>query len=165
MPTMRQRIGLLSIGGFTLIELIIAMTMMAVLALAVVPGFKKETALFNLHHTADQIAADIREMQQRSQCEANSQYFLNFYPGINYYVERESAGIKPVNIGVTHFAGTVRLEYTNFAHNTINISAEGIPYPNGGVILLKDIESCNYLYIIVASITGRVRISEKPPDN
>lgn len=152
-------------SGFTLIELAITMGIIAILTITVAPVFQKQLAHFNLVQTAYQITADLRELQQRALTENSTDYNIQFYRNaVNHYTIRKQTRAGPINIKATYFASSVKLGSTNFPSDRLYISAVGSPYPHGGTIIIENRRSGEAIYVIIASITGRVRVSWKPPE-
>jgi Tfp pilus assembly protein FimT len=120
---------------------------------------------FNLQFAADRLAADIRSVQQRAVGEQTADYYIDFYTHIDTYrVKKWDTPFSRVITEVRLPQG-VDLYSTNFPDNHMGINAEGLPLPHGGTITLRNRVTGKLKYVIVASITGRVRVSDHPPES
>lgn len=160
---MNKNKWLLFCRGFTLIELMTVMAIIGIVILITVPNFYNYVSRQRLESAALQIASDIRYLQQIALAEQSASYYIVFYTKYEYYnLMKNTKVIKKVELPLG-----VNLYNTNFNNNSyINknkliINAKGLPTPTGGTIILCS-EGINK-YIVVASITGRVRISDIPP--
>jgi prepilin-type N-terminal cleavage/methylation domain-containing protein len=152
-----------AVRGFTIIEVVVVLLITGIVFITASPLTGKAAACFNLRHTAFQMAEDIRELQQRALSESSHQYLIEFYP--DHYIMKKS--IHPVNIRIAtvHLPNTIRVEHTNFPEDQIRFSEKGTPSPAGGSIKITDQATGKCKFVIIASITGRVRVSDKPPDH
>ncbi|MDN5376135.1 MAG: hypothetical protein PWQ39_1175, partial [Thermacetogenium sp.] len=96
--------------------------------------------------------------------EKTPDYYIDFYTHIDTYrVKKWDTPFSRVITEVRLPQG-VDLYSTNFQDNRLVINAKGLP-PRGGTITLKSRETGRLKYVIVASITGRVRVSDHPPES
>ena len=146
-------------AGFTLIEILIALTIMGIVLMIVVPVFNSVLSTLMLNSAANQLAADIRLQQQRAisgDTDAVTYYILFDPEQEIYYL---SAGVNTLKT-VTLPAG-VDLLGTNFSNNRLAFNLKGIPLP-GGHVTLQQSRSRNR-YVIISSVIGRVRVDTVPP--
>jgi type II secretory pathway pseudopilin PulG len=145
--------------GFTIIEVTIVLLIISIVFIAALPVTGKAASFFNLKHSANQMAADIREVQQRALSESCSLYMIDFYP--DKYVIKKSSHSVAIIIDAVYLPQGIRIDNTNFSEGKIRFSAEGTP--RGGTVTLRDQKTNKFRFVIVASITGRVRVSDQPP--
>jgi type II secretory pathway pseudopilin PulG len=146
--------------GFTIIEVTIVLLIISIVFIAALPVTGKAASSFNLRHTANQMAADIREVQQRALSESSSLYMINFYP--NKYEIKKSSHPTAAIIDAVHLPQGIRIEHINFSEDQVRFSTEGTPRV-GGTVTIRDQKTDKFMFVIIASITGRVRVSDKPP--
>lgn len=144
--------------GFTFLELALVVLMMGILAIVAIPSFVQGGNFYRLQIAADEVVADIRSIQQRALTEENNTYALQFDPTNEKYDLRSGAKI----LRLVWLPPTTDLEYTNFPGNRLSFSTKGVP-SQGGHLRLKDKTSGKCLYVIVAAVTGRVRIDTVVP--
>lgn len=153
--------------GFTLIEIVIVLMIIAVLMTSAAWSFKGFMAAVNLQIAGDRLVQEIRNTQQSALAENSTEYsyFMQFYPDpVNAYVIKRSATPGPIILATVRLPGSVTLVTTNFDSQMLSISNRGIP-ARGGTITLKNRVNGKLRYVIVASITGRVRVSDRPPES
>jgi prepilin-type N-terminal cleavage/methylation domain-containing protein len=149
--------------GFSLIELMLVLLLMGILLAVAVPLGERSVARFNLTGAARQMAADIRMHQQVAISSEDdlSTYQIIFDPSKHrYQLQKNTLIMKTINL-----PGTVHITNTNFPgqNNRLRFSIQGRPIDGGGTITLLDQVTGELYYVIVAAITGRVRISTEPP--
>lgn len=149
--------------GYTLVELTVVMTVIATLSLTVLLSIGSLLDLVRLQTAARQLAEDIRWTEQAAITE-KCRYEIRFYYNEELYQIRKfnpatnSYGIEKT----VRMPGAVDLAGTNFSNNQIAYNTiGGISGVQGGYIGLN--AKSNFRYIIVAAVTGRVRIDDKPP--
>ncbi|MDK2881439.1 MAG: hypothetical protein PWQ99_1214 [Clostridia bacterium] len=151
-------------NGFTLLEVAVTLVIAGVLFACGAVELRMLRTDFNLQFAADRLAADIRSVQQRALGEKTPDYYIDFYTHIDTYrVKKWDTPFSRVITEVRLPQG-VDLYSTNFQDNRLVINAKGLP-PRGGTIILKSRETGKLKYVIVASITGRVRVSDRPPES
>jgi hypothetical protein len=91
--------------------------------------------------------------------ESCSLYMIDFYP--DKYVIKKSSHSVAIIIDAVYLPQGIRIDNTNFSEGKIRFSAEGTP--RGGTVTLRDQKTNKFMFVIVASITGRVRVSDQPP--
>lgn len=149
--------------GFSLIELMLVLLLMGILLAVAVPLGERSVARFNLTGAARQMAADIRMHQQVaiSSEDSFSTYQIIYDSSKHrYHLQKNTLIMKTINL-----PGTVHITNTNFPgqNNRLRFSIQGRPIDGGGTITLLDQVTGELYYVIVAAITGRVRISTEPP--
>jgi len=148
--------------GFTLMEMIIVLLIICIVFISAGPLTGKAFSYFNLQHTASRMAADIREMQQRAVSESSSDYLIEFFD--DRYIMKKAMSSKPDIIATVHLPGSVSIKHNNFSSNKLYISAKSSYGQRGGTITIKERDSGKSVFVIVAAITGRVRVSDEPPE-
>lgn len=150
-------------NGFSLIELLLVLLLMGILLAVTLPLYERSVARYNLTGAARQMAADIRMHQQIaiSAEDPLSTYQIIFDSSRNrYQLQKNVRVMKTINL-----PGTVQIANTNFPvqNNRLRFNIQGRPLDGGGTITLRDKVTGELYYVIVAPITGRVRISTQPP--
>lgn len=146
--------------GFTIIEVTVVLLIISIVFIAALPVTGKAASFFNLKHSANQMAADIREVQQRALSESSSGYWIDVRT--DHYVIKKSSNPTAAIIDAVYLQQGIRIDHTNFAEDQIRFSAEGTPRV-GGTVTIRDQKTDKFMFVIIASITGRVRVSDKPP--
>lgn len=146
-------------------EIALVVALMGIVLSISLPSLSKPLAYYRLKVAAEQLAQDLREAQQTALNEESSYYGVFFAAGGNYYEVRKAEGVSPRVIKRVVLPPTVQIVATTFNNNYLSFTAKGTPYPTGGTVTLQDMVSGRFLYVIVASVTGRVRVSSSPPDS
>jgi len=147
-----------------LLEVIIVMLIVSTVLAIAVPELGKKLAVVRLDALAGQMAADIRTVQQMAINEESAAYFIEFYPyGERYEIRKTSHPMYIVLDKVT-LPDTADLVATNFSGDRLAFSTQGSPV-QGGTVTLQDKRSGRFRYVIVTPITGRVRVSDSPPES
>lgn len=156
--------------GFTLLELIIVLSI-TILFLYFTPIFPRIFDRQKLYFTASVMAEDIRLAQQLN-INQDAVYTTIFdCQNDRYFIQRNVYAYKK-----TELPGGIDLVATNFdfdnntrngCDNKLRFNTEGEPFRingflYGGHVTLRD-QNGEFLYVIVASVTGRVRVDKKPP--
>lgn len=156
--------------GFTLLELIIVFSI-TIIFLYFTPVFSRVFDRQKLHFTAAVMAEDIRLAQQLNINQ--DAVYTTLFDCVNdrYYIQKNVYTYKKADL-----PGGIDLVSTNFdfdnnqgngCDNRLRFNTRGEPFRingflYGGHISLRD-QNGEFLYIIVASVTGRVRIDRNPP--
>jgi prepilin-type N-terminal cleavage/methylation domain-containing protein len=157
-------------SGFTMIETVIVLLIASIL-LTLAFATDKHLNSQKLNAAAAMIAEDIRLTQQLNMKQDGLYTIIFDFVNERYYIRKHMVIYKKVNL-----PGGIDLVYTNFdfdnnPHNgpdhRLSFNTRGEPIRANGVLIgghlsLKDNDG-NTLYVIVASITGRVRIDTSPP--
>ncbi|MDN5346865.1 MAG: hypothetical protein PWP65_429 [Clostridia bacterium] len=159
-----MRSGLKGTEARTLLEVVIVMLIVSTVLAIAVPELGKPLAAARLDALAGQVAADIRTVQQRAISEESAAYYINFYPHGNRYEVRKTGYPVYVILDKVTLPSTAQLVETTFNEDRLAFSAGGRPV-QGGTITLRDRRSGRSRYVIVAPVTGRVRVSDSPPES
>ena len=160
--SLRKKTGYEAVTGFTIIEVTVVLLIIGIVFITASPLTGKALSNFNLQHTALKMAADIRELQQRALSESSSLYFIEF--SSDRYAMKKSAHPQPIKIATVRFPAKIKVEHTNFPQDLIRFSTKGTPSQTGGTVTIRDQSSGKCMFVIIASVTGRVRVSDDPPD-
>ncbi len=147
--------GILRCDGYTLAEVVVAISITAIFFsfTHVFPGADRQ----KLNAAASVVAEDIRLVQQLDMNQDVVPYTVLFnYQEDIYIIKKGVYTYKEVQL-----PKGVDLVYTNFKNNELRFDRKGDPNC-GGHLSLRD-KNGNFLYVIVASLTGRVRIDKIPP--
>lgn len=142
--------------GYTVIEMILVITIIGILATVSLPIYKKSLAHYRHSSALRMIAADIRLIQQQS-ITKNQSYGLVFN-NIDYSLVRgENLESRELPEG-NHIIGT------DFEDNSLSFNPSGEPSKGGGTIIIGD-ASGNKSSVVVTPATGKVKISDKPSES
>ncbi len=133
------------------------------LLLVAMPQLAKAVEKYSLDAAARQLAEDIRITQQQALNEESASYFLQLYPydPYNDWYEIKKGSLRVARVKLPK---SVDMYPTNFSGNKIVISARGTAVA-GGTVTLRERASGRFKYVIVTPVTGRVRVSDSPPEN
>lgn len=146
--------------AFTLAELLAVVAITGTLLLLVLPAVLGMLSGRSLYTTARQMAADIRTWQQRALAEQPELYTYEVQfnvAGETYLLMRANTVVETRRLPVY-----LDLEATNFSGQVLRFNARGAPLAGGTVTLREKLTGRRY-YVIVAPVTGRVRVSPSPP--
>lgn len=157
-------------NGFTLLEFIIVFSLVAVF-IGFAPVFFRAFERHKLYSAASVIAADLRLAQQLN-INQDAVYTVLFdCVNDRYFIQRNVYTYK-----ITNLPGGVDLVATNFDFdnnswngydNRLRFNTRGEPFRINGFLYGGHISICNqngeFIYVIVASVTGRVRVDRNPP--
>ncbi len=146
---------LLSSRGFTLIEIIVIVALIALLSAVILPDFKSSLMDHKLNIAARQMAQNMRLVQQKAMSEGVPWRIVFHSSSNNYKINQGIKLWKQVNL-----PDGVEFMYIGFSEKTLTFYPSGAAVPAGTVKLTNNNKS---LYIIVSVATGRIRISENPP--
>ncbi len=151
------------IDAFTLVELLCVVALLGLIVMVSTPAFKSLSQRRNLEIAARTMATEMRKAQQRA-ITAGCGQIIEFYSVTNYriidgkteekYDLELPEGIMRMSINFP--LNDHKVHYLRFNYN-------GSP-SRGGTVNLGNSSGDN-LYVIVTPATGRVRISENPPEN
>lgn len=138
--------------GYTVIEMILVVTIIGILATLSVPIYGKTVAHYRHAAALRMIATDIRMIQQQSIAE-NQAYGLIFN-NVDYLLCRgESFEMRELPTG-NYIIGT------DFENNSLTFNPSGEPSKGGGTIILGGAFG-NKSYIVITPATGKVKISDE----
>jgi len=144
--------------GFTMIEIILVIALIGILASISLPIYRKTMAHHSLHSAARVISTDIRYTQQKSITERDSYRLLfNTTSGTTYQILSTASNSK-----MKYLPKGTKIIRTNFTDKTLTFYPSGAPSQGGRLVIENNFG--DKLYIIVTPATGRVRISDKPPN-
>lgn len=147
--------------GFGLVELVVVISIMLIAAAVVVPNLRSSYSRHALYVAARQMAGDIRYCQQQAVSIGEESYQILFdTDSERYFFKFNTKSLNTVTL-----LPTIDLVAVRFPGNTtlLQFTRTGKPLPGGGTITLQDKVTRSFYYVIVAPITGRVRISPTPP--
>lgn len=152
--------------AFTLVEILCVIGLLSLMALIAVPALVDFGTNRNLEIAARTMATDLRKTQHKAITAGWSQYveFRKDSGGKDIYRLKDGKTSKYVNISLPE---GVSIKANNFplsgSVKTMYFSRSGAANP-GGTVTLQD-RTGQLLYVIVTPGTGRVRVSETPPEN
>jgi len=144
-------------AGFSFTETAVVLLVLAVVAGAM--GFAASAGTRQgLELAADMVAAEIRRVREMNRGCDGRVYVVQFDRWNDRYLVKE--GLRVLKIG--SLPPGVDLVWTNFPYDQLGFNTMGVPVPRGGTLALCD-RSGRYLYVVVTSVTGRVRVATAPP--
>ncbi len=149
--------------GFTLVELVCVVALLGLIALIAVPAVASVGSSRTLEIAARGLAMELRRAQQKAITTGSTQaidlrIFSNDYR-VRDLVSGEAYTVKLAE-GVTYCSTNFPVE-SGFPR--ISFYRSGAP-SRGGTITLNGPRG-KVSYIIITPATGRVRVSDQPPDN
>ncbi len=147
--------------GYSLVELLMVVGISFLVLVVVFPVCKSSNTHQALFMAARQMAQDIRACQQENMCAPGMNVEIVFdVVGDCYYLV---SGVKILRKVV--LPAEVDLAAVRFSDrgNALSFNSSGVPRPGGGTVTLKGRNESFFYYVIVAPVTGRVRVSPTPP--
>lgn len=147
--------------GYSLVELLVVVGISFLVLVVVFPVYKSSNTHHALFMAARQMAQDIRACQQENMCAPGMSVEIVFdVVGDCYYL---ASGVKTLRKVV--LPAGVDLAAVRFSNrgNALSFNSSGVPRPGGGTVTLKSRDESSFYYVIVAPVTGRVRVSPTPP--
>lgn len=154
--------------GFTVIELIMVMAIVAVMSAAVYPVFDGLMNKIVLEHAAYRIAGDIRYIKAKSVAsEGTNLPVIEIVSkdrvantGNYYRVKYGTTTSESVYLDDIYSSRVDILGYSG-AENEISFGQLGTPLKCGTVTLKND--NGELMYVIVSPVIGRIRVNKNPP--
>jgi prepilin-type N-terminal cleavage/methylation domain-containing protein len=141
--------------GFSLIELMIAMALVAIVSALGIPQFQKYAANENLKTAAREVTGDFFTARQRAVAENLDAYDLTFdVSGNRYSLTRSDTGTTLWTKSLASFGTGTRLQSANFSGTTVSFKKRGT-VSMGNLILTNNRESTAK---VTATITGRTYV-------
>jgi prepilin-type N-terminal cleavage/methylation domain-containing protein len=138
--------------GFSLIELIIAVALVAIVSAIAVPQFRQYSDNANLKTAAREVMGDFSNVKQRAVEENLNAYQITFnVTGNSYALSRSDTGVTEWTKLMASFGSGIRLYATTFGSGTVNFQRRGT-VSNGTLTLLNGRGSTA---TITVNITGR----------
>ena len=154
---MKNRKLLFSDGGFTLVELVLALFFFAMMTAIAVPSFRGYVDNTKLKGAARQIVSDLSELQVRAKAEsAQYRMTLNVDPANTYTLNRLTAPATTQTKTLVEHGNDIRITATTFISNQINFQVRGILSEDNRTITLKN--GRNSTALIVVSLAGRANV-------
>lgn len=147
-------------------EIMVTVSILGIVLAIAMPSYENVIAGFELSATAREIVSDIRYAQHLSRdllrqgLEQDIDNYNIYFNTVDdsYYVYK-NLGEK---IKEYRFPKSVDLYETNFDKERVVVKMNGLINP-GGTITIRSRKTGKLLYVVVASISGRVRISRDFP--
>lgn len=154
---MKNRKILFSDGGFTLVELVLALFFFAIVTAIAIPSFRGYIDNTKLKGAARQIVSDLSELQVRSKAEsAQYRMTLNVDPANTYALARVTAPAQTQTKTLTEHGNDIRITATTFTSNQVNFQARGILSEDNRTITLRN--GRNSTALIAVSLAGRANV-------
>ncbi len=141
--------------GYTLIELMLAVSIVGLLGLIIVPKTVNFLPDFNLEGEARKMMAKIREAQQLSIAKREL-YQLEFDSDLEQYLIRYVATPQPVIVETVRLGGNIEIQSTTFSQNTVEFNFFGAPDAGGDIVLMNS--KGQTMTVSITPATGRVTI-------
>lgn len=147
-------------------ELMLVVALLGVIMAVSLPCFQTAWARYELAAAARQMAEDIRECQQIARgwraeggLAETSIFQVRFdSTGDSYSLNLNDSPLKTIVM-----PPGVDLVKTNFPHARLVMKVNGCPSGPGGTVSLRSRRTGDYLFVVVAAISGRVRVSPTEP--
>jgi type II secretory pathway pseudopilin PulG len=148
---------IVSNGGFTLVELMLALFFVAIVTAIAIPSFRGYIDNTKLKAAARQITSDITDVQLRAKSE-NAQYriTLNVEPTNTYTLDRVTAPTQTQTKTLTEYGSDIRITATTFTSNQVNFQARGILSEDNKTVTLRN--GRNSTALITTSLAGRTHV-------
>jgi len=142
--------------GFTLLELVVAMTLIAVLAGAALPGLARMLAGWRLSAAARQVVMDLKLARARAMLDSATHRVRFPVPGSGYQHERQRAsGVYEPTGPRTGLPGDVEIIACSAAGSGISFRPRGHAGAFGSVTLRNSVGDQR---AVVVDIVGRIRV-------
>jgi prepilin-type N-terminal cleavage/methylation domain-containing protein len=142
-------------SGFSLIELIIALALVAIVSAFGIPQFQRYAANDNLKTATREVTGDFFTVRQMAVGENLNVYDLTFNVGGNSYsLTRADTGVTLWTKSFDSFGSGCRLQSVNFSGTTVSFKSRGT-VSIGNLILTNNRESTAK---VTATLTGRTYV-------
>ncbi len=159
-------------SGFSLLEVVLAL-LITILFSGIALASSNLASKQKLNFAANLICKDIRLIQQQNADNNGTHAILFDCCNDVYYLKKCEAGAKsrkvvlPAGIDLTATNFDFDNNPDNGYDNELRFNSKGEPFRNNGILCGGHLGLRNknkkYLYVIVASVTGQVRIDTNPP--
>lgn len=147
--------------GFTLVELLLVISLMIVIGAIAVPALTPLMEQMKLNADSRQIAYEMRKARQEAIMEGKPQT-LEFYIDSRIY-QRLYGNRYHLSPGIEYGGTTTFAPLYKYGPPACEFSASGVP-SHAGTVTLKN-QWGDKRYIIVSVATGRIRVSDQPPES
>lgn len=148
---------MLKSAGFSIVELIIVMAILATVLAIAAPNFNRYRDNANLKEAARDIESDIKLYKQKAVSE-NIDYRIVFNVGANTYTVQNRPEATWINVEtktVGKGSDGIKIISSSFVSSTVNFQTRGMT--NGGSVGIQHSRSSSTALIVV-SLMGRVRV-------
>ena len=153
-------------SAFTLLELLCVIALLGMLTMVAMPAVSDLSRKRNLDIAARSIATEIRKCQQKSIVSGHPQCieFMLYNPYYDYRVKdcftnETERFLLPEGI----YINSTTISKAGGSNPCLRYFPEGT-VSGAGTLVLRNGQD-NLSYVIIAPVTGRVRISDQPPEN
>jgi type II secretion system protein H len=155
-------VGRINERGFTLVELVCVVALLGLIALIAVPAVASVGSSRTLEIAARGLAMELRRAQQKAITTGSIQAIdLRLYS--NDYRVRDLESGEAYTVKLTEGVSYRSVNFsTESGHPRVSFYRSGAP-SMGGTIALNGPDG-RVSYIIITPATGRVRVSDQPPD-
>jgi type IV fimbrial biogenesis protein FimT len=138
--------------GFTIVELIIAMVVLAILIMIAIPNFHRLTINGNLRTAARDLMADFNALREMAMAQ-NQQYDLTFNVGNNTYTVNPASGLPNGGKSPASIASDIHI--TSAPLGLLSFYTRGTLSQNGSVVLTN---SRGSTATITCNLSGRTYV-------
>lgn len=137
-PWRRHRWRTFGVAGFSYVDLILVLLLMAVMLAAALPAWSRTVARMRLQSTAERLAWHLRLLQAEAISQGTTGS-VQFVPGENAYslslVKDPRTGEPPLQVNISDAARGVELSNTTFPADSLSFGPTGLPSTSGVVTL------------------------------